>query len=233
LGVLVLICIFGVWLSRRTVWSPHEPFPIDERRSGGQIYRAAFRLYRRYRLLFLGIGVIFLPLAGVAMLVQELVTRFTGFGAFLDLVESDAIVAGVAALALGQLSTILGSIAVTGAVAQALSRIEEGDHPDALDAYKGALPRADSLGWAWFRVIVVAGLLVLTIVGIPIAVVYLVRKSVTTQACVIEDLHASAALRRSDELVRRPSSTSPRISSVRSSASWSSSSPRAHSSSST
>jgi hypothetical protein len=26
---------------------------------------------------------------------------------------------------------------------------------------------------------------------------------VTTQACVIEDLHASAALRRSDELVRR------------------------------
>jgi hypothetical protein len=203
LAVFALIGVFGVWLSRRTVWSPHEPFPVDERRSGGQIYRAAFRLYRRYRWLFLGIGLIFLPLAGVAMLLQELIARFTGFGTFLDLVENDAIVSGVAALALGQLSTILGSIAVTGAVAHALSRIQERDEPDALEAYRGMFPRADSLGWAWFRVIVVAGLLVVTIVGIPIAVIYLVRKSVITQACVIEDLHASAALRRSNELVRR------------------------------
>ena len=203
LAVFALIFLFGVWLSRRTVWSPHEPFPIDECRSGGQIYCAAFKLYRRYRLLFLGIGVIFLPLAGVAMLLQELIARFTGFGTFLDLVESDPIVSGVAALALGQLSTIVGSIAVAGAVAHALTRIEEGAEPDALEAYRGVLPSADSLGWAWFRVIAVAGLLVVTIVGIPIAVVYLVRKAVITQACVIEDLHASGALRRSDELVRR------------------------------
>ena len=202
LGVLGLISLFGVWLSRRTVWSPHEPFPIDELRSGGQIYRAAFRLYRRYKLLFLGIGVIFLPLAVLAVVLQELVTRLTGFGAFVDLVENDAIVSGVAALVFGQLSTILGTIAVTAAVAHVLERIEEGDHPDALDAYRGVLPRAGSLGWAWIRVIVVAGLLVVTIVGIPIAIVYLVRKSVTTQACVVEDLHASAALRRSTDLVR-------------------------------
>jgi hypothetical protein len=203
LGAFVLIGMLGVWLSRRTVWSPHEPFPIDEPRSGGQIYRASFRLYRRYRWLFLGIGLIFVPLAGLAVVLQELISRFTGFGAFVDLVENDAIVSGVAALVLGQLSTILGSIAVTGAVAHVLRRIEEGDRPDALDAYRGVLPRADSLAWAWFRVIVVAGLLVVTIVGIPIAVVYLVRKAVVTQACVIEDREASAALRRSSELVSR------------------------------
>jgi hypothetical protein len=50
-------------------------------------------------------------------------------------------------------------------------------------------------------VILVAGLLTITIVGIPIAVVYLVRKAVLTQACVIEDLQATPALRRSSELV--------------------------------
>ena len=49
--------------------------------------------------------------------------------------------------------------------------------------------------------IVVAGLLTLTIVGIPLAVVYLVRKAVLTQACVVEDLRATPALRRSSELV--------------------------------
>jgi len=203
LGAFVLIGMFGIWLSRRTVWSPHEPFPIDELRSGGQIYRSAFRLYRRYRLLFLGIGVIFVPLAGLSVLLQELATRFTGFGAFADVVESDPIVSGVTALLLGQLSTIIGSIAVGGAVAYVLRLIHEGDHPDALDAYRSVARHAGALAWAWFRVIVVAGLLVLTIVGIPIAIVYLVRKSVTTQACVIEDLHASGALRRSGGLVSR------------------------------
>ncbi len=203
LGAFVLIGMFGIWLSRRTVWSPHEPFPIDELRSGGQIYRAAFRLYRRYRLLFLGIGVIFVPLAGSSVLLQELATRFTGFGAFADVVESDPIVSGVTALLLGQLSTIIGSIAVGGAVAYVLRLIDEGDHPDALDAYRSVARHAGALAWAWSRVIVVAGLLVLTIVGIPIAIVYLVRKSVTTQACVIEDLHASGALRRSGGLVSR------------------------------
>ena len=203
LGALAAISLLGVWLGRRTVWSPHEPFPIDELRSGGQIYRAAFKLYGRYRLLFFGIGVIFVPLAVLAVALEEVVTRLTGVGAFLDLVQNDAIVAGVLGLVFGQLSTILGSIAVTAAVAHVLDRIEEGDPPGPIQAYRGVWPRADSLGLAWVRVIVVAGVLALTIVGIPVAIVYLVRKSVITQACVIEDLHASAALRRSSGLVRR------------------------------
>ena len=62
------VTLLGVWLSRRTAWSPHEPFPIDRARSGGQIYRAAFRLYRRYRLLFIGIGLIFVPLSAIGVL---------------------------------------------------------------------------------------------------------------------------------------------------------------------
>ena len=60
-------------------------------------------------------------------------------------------------------------------------------------------PRLAGLGVA--PVILVAGLLALTIVGIPLAVVYLVRKAVLSQACVLDDLHATPALRRSSELV--------------------------------
>jgi hypothetical protein len=203
LGVLAALVLFGIWLSRRTRWRPVEPFPVDDVRSGGQIYRAGFRLYRRYRWLFLGLGVIFVPLAALASLAQAIVTRTTGFGAFLDGVKSDAVVSGVTALLFGELSTIIASILVTAAVAHALSLIEQGDRPDALDVFKGVWPRIGSLGWAWFRIILTAGLLALTIVGIPLAVVYLVRKAVTTQACVLEDLHASPALGRSSELVRR------------------------------
>jgi ABC-type multidrug transport system fused ATPase/permease subunit len=45
--------------------------------------------------------------------------------------------------------------------------------------------------------------LALTVIGIPFAVFYLVRKAVTTQACVIEELAASASLRRSSEVIKR------------------------------
>ena len=201
LGALAAVTMLGVWLSRRTVWSPHEPFPIDRARSGGQIYRAAFKLYRRYRLLFVGIGLIFVPLSAIGVLVQQVLTRTTGVGTFLDETQTDPIVSGICALLFGELSAIFAGIAVTAAVACALGRIHEGEQPDALAAFRGIVPRLGSLGWAWLRVILMAGLLAVTIVGIPLAVVYLVRKAVLSQACVLEDLNATPALRRSSELV--------------------------------
>jgi hypothetical protein len=201
IGAAALVCLLGVWLGRRTVWSPHEPFPIDCARSGGQIYRAAFKLYRRYRLLFVGIGLIFVPLSIVGVLLQQVLVRTTGVGTFLDDTQSDPIVSGICALLFGELSAIFAGIAVSGAVACALARIHEGERPDALDAFRGIAPRLVSLGWAWLRVILVAGLLALTILGIPLAVVYLVRKAVLSQACVLEDLRATPALRRSSQLV--------------------------------
>ena len=130
-----------------------------------------------------------------------MLTRTTGVGTFLDETQTDPIVSGICALLFGELSAIFAGIAVTAAVACALGRIHEGEHPDALAAFRGIVPRLGSLGWAWFRVILIAGLLAVTIVGIPLAVVYLVRKAVLSQACVLEDLHATPALRRSSELV--------------------------------
>ena len=203
LGILAAIALLGVWLSRRTRWSPHEPLPIDQIRSGGQIYRAAWRLYRRYAPLFLGIGVIFIPLSVVAAIVQGIVFKYTGLGTLVDEASADPIVAGAIALLFGELSTIVATVLVTGAAAEALDRIDGGDRADAVTAYRGIAPNLVSLGWAWLRIIVVSSVLTLTIVGIPIAIFYLVRKAVTTQACVIEELGASASLRRSSEVVKR------------------------------
>ena len=49
---------------------------------------------------------------------------------------------------------------------------------------------------------IVVVLLIVTVIGIPFAVVYLIRKAVTVQSIVVEELGATAGLRRSDELVR-------------------------------
>ena len=196
------ITLLGVWLSRRTQWSPVHPVPIDQRRSGGQIYRAAARLYRRYWMLFLGIGVIFVPLAAIAAIFQQLLFAYTGLGTLVDEASSDPIVSAALALLVGELSTIVATILVTGAAAEAVDRLQEGKRPDARSAYTGIVPNLLALGWAWLRIIVVAGLLTITVIGIPVAVFYLVRKAVTTQACVIEELGAGASLSRSSEVVR-------------------------------
>lgn len=202
LGILTAIVLLGVWLSRRTRWSPHEPLPIDQLRSGGQIYRAAWRLYRRYAPLFLGIGIIFIPLSVIAAVVQGIVFRYTGLGTLVDEASADPIVSGAIALLFGELSTIVATVLVTGAAAEALDRIDDGDRADAVSAYRGIVSNLGALAWAWLRIIVVSSLLTLTVIGIPVAVFYLVRKAVTTQACVIDELGASASLRRSSEVIK-------------------------------
>ncbi len=76
------------------------------------------------------------------------------------------------------------------------------EQPDALDAYRGILPGLISLAWATVRMTIVAGLLVITVIGIPIAIVYLIRKTLTLQSIVIEERGGASGLRRSGELVR-------------------------------
>jgi hypothetical protein len=202
LGVLAAIALFGVWLSRRTHWKPAPPLPIDERRPGGEIFNAGWAIYRRHFPLFLGIGIVFVPLSALAAILQQAVLSLTGLGTFEQVASGDALVQGVVALLFGQLSTIVGAVLVSAAAAEALKRIDEGGRLDALTAYRNSGSRVGSLAWAWTRIIVVAGLLTITVVGIPLAVVYLVRKAVVTQVCVIEDRDATPSLRRSSKLVR-------------------------------
>ena len=201
--MLAGIALFGVWLSRRTRWSPFQPVPIDQARSGGQIYRAAWRLYRRYAALFLGIGALFIPLSALVAILQEFVFANTAVGTLVDEASTDQIVVAVIALLFGEISTIVATVLVTGAAARAVDGIDNGERPDALRAYRGIVPRLGPLGWAWLRIVVIASLLSITVIGIPFAIFYLVRKAVTTQACVVEELGATASLRRSSELVRR------------------------------
>ena len=153
--------------------------------------------------MFLGIGLAFIPFGILAALIQRAFQDFTGVGTFISEAETDPIVSGIVGLLFGQLSTIAAGILVTAAVALALSHVDEGGRPNALRAYRAVTPHLGSLTWAWVRVVAVSVVLTLTVVGIPFAVVYLVRKAVLTQACVVEHLSATHAMRRSSRLVGR------------------------------
>jgi hypothetical protein len=201
-GILALIVIFAVWLSRRTSWSPALPAPIRQRRDGGQIYRAGFRVYRSRRALFIGIGLMAIPLGALAALAQNLLSGVTGLSALPDVAVEDPVVGAVVALLFGALTTLIAAVLVYAACAEALDRIDEGEQPDVLDAYRGIVPALLPLAWATLRMAIVAGLLVVAVIGIPFAVVYLIRKTVTLQSIVIEERRGTSGLRRSGDLVR-------------------------------
>src|SRR5437762_3343574 len=102
-GVILSVCLLGLWLSRRTRWSPGPAEPVDQARPAGEIYRAGWRIYRRHWQLFLGIGLVFLPIAVIAAILQSLLFGYTGIGHVESISTDDAVVSGLIALGLAKI----------------------------------------------------------------------------------------------------------------------------------
>jgi hypothetical protein len=202
LGSLVLIAMFAVWLSRRTKWSPALPYPIRQRRDVGQMYRSGFRIYASRWGLWVAIGLISIPLGALAAIAQHVLLGVTGLSALTDVASTDPVIGALVALLFSVFTTLVAATLVYAACAEALERIDEGEQPDALDAYRGILGALPAVAWATLRITIVAGLLLVTVVGIPVAVIYLIRKMLTLQAIVIEERGGTSGLERSSELVR-------------------------------
>lgn len=201
-GILVAIVMFAVWLSRRTNWSPAPARPIRQRRDAGEIYRSGFRVYRSLPALFIGIGLMAVPLGALAAIAQHLLFSVTGLAALTDIAVSDPVIGAAAAALFGALTTLIAAILVYAACAVALDRIDEGGQPDVLEAFRGITPALIPLGWATLRIVIVTSLLVVTVIGIPIAIVYLIRKTITLQSIVLEHRGSTSGLKRSGQLVR-------------------------------
>jgi hypothetical protein len=194
--------MLAVWLSRRTSWSPAPPTPIRQRRDAGEIYRSGFRVYRSRPALFIRIGLVAIPLGALAAIGQNLLFGVTGLSALTDVAVEDPAIGALAGVLFGAFTTLIAAVLVYAACAEALDRIDEGEQLGALDAYRGIVPALLPLAWATLRMTIVAGLLIVTVIGIPIAIVYLIRKTITLQSIVIEERTGSSGLRRSGELVR-------------------------------
>ncbi len=143
-----------------------------------------------------------IPLGALATIAQNLLFGVTGLSALTDVAVEDPVVGAFAAVLFGAFSTLIAATLVYAACAEALDRIDDGEQPDALDAYRGILPALVPLAWATLRITVVTGLLVVTVIGIPFAVVYLIRKTLTLQSIVIEERGGTSGLKRSSQLVR-------------------------------
>jgi len=199
IGILLLLL---VWLVRRTTWRPGVPLHLAHRRTWGRILSSAARMYASRRVgLFVGIGLVFIPLGIAISLVQALVLG--GFG----LLGVDTSGEGAGALVLllvilGTTLALLGFGLVQAATAKALVEVDRGHEIGPLHAYRLAFARFRPLVRTLLLGVGAWVVLTATVYLSPIAIWLAVRWAFLAQVVELEDVSGLDALRRSGQLVR-------------------------------
>jgi hypothetical protein len=195
LVVLALLVLLVVWLLHRTTWTPVTPLRIARRRAAGQLIRAAGRMYRSRWRLFIGIGFLTVPASLLVAALQSLILGGSEGG------EAGGLRVLVAAL---MAFLVLGTsiLFVLAATTHALGEIDRGAEVGVRGAYRLALARWRPLLGAFLVASVVVGLLTVTVVLSPLAVVAILLFAFFVPVIAFEDASAVTSLRRSASLVR-------------------------------
>jgi Vacuolar protein sorting-associated protein 62 len=199
-GVLALLALVIFALSRAT-WRPTAPLRLARRRAWGQILAGAARMYASRLRLFIGLGVLLLPISVLITILQTIVLRASSIAG----VETEGEAAGVFVLlvvAIGTALTLLGLGLVQAATARALVEIDNGRPVGPVRAYRMAFPKLLPLLAPIVIAVVVVSFLTTFVFLIPVAVWLAVRWALVVPVVALEDLGPIAALRRSSALVR-------------------------------
>jgi hypothetical protein len=199
LGGIALVVLF---LLSRTAWRPTAPLHLARRRAWGQTLAASGRMYVAQWPLFVGLGVLFVPIGLLVSLLQALLLHTTSLLGLEAGHGSSGVVAFVA-LAFGTTLTLLGLGLVQAATARAVLEIDAGRGVGPLQAYRLSVVRAPQLVGALLIAVVAVSLLASSVYLLPIAVWLAGRWALVVPVVELEDVGALAALRRSRRLVRR------------------------------
>ena len=197
---LLALVVLIAFLLTRTTWRPAAPFRLARRRAWGQILSSALSMYWRRLWLFLGIGILVLPISVIVTLLQAgLIHASSVFG-----VETEAGRGGLllwAVLTIGTALTLVGLGFVMAAVARALAELDAGRTISPLSAYRLAIDSIRPLLGALLIAAFVVSICLTTFFLLPIAIWLAVRWALLAPAVELEDRSAIAALRRSGRLV--------------------------------
>jgi hypothetical protein len=199
LAGLVLLTII---LLSRVTWRPSAPLRLARRRAWGQILSAAARMYASRFLLFVGIGIVFVPIALLVSLLQTLILHGTNVVGVQTGGESNGLVAFVM-LAIGTTLTLLALGVTQAATARALAEIDAGRTIGPLRAYRLAADSVVPLLGALLVATAIVSLLASAIFLLPVAVWLAGRWALIAPAIELENVTALRALRRSGRLVSR------------------------------
>jgi hypothetical protein len=200
--VLGALALLAVILISRATWRPAAAVRIARRRAWGQILAAAGHMYTRRIGLFVGIGVLLIPVALLITLLQALVLHATSILGVQTEGENNGVLA-LLVLAIGTALTLLGLGLVQAACARALVEIDQGRPINAVRAYRLAADSVRPLFGALLVASVAVSILASSIYLLPLAVWLAGRWALIAPVIELEHLSAARALRRSRRLVRR------------------------------
>jgi hypothetical protein len=204
---LTALLVFGVIAvafaipALRTRWRPVVSKPVRQRRAGGQIVDAAARVYWDELRVLAPVGLVAVPLGGLAVAAQLALFHGTGLRRAFDALGDDKAEA-VVALFVGSLAHALAPMLVGAATVLVLRELDRGGEAGlrvVLRGLRGELWRLVALG---FVGLIGVSLLLLTVIGIPYAVKKAVDWAFVQQVAGFEGERGRAAFHGSRNLVR-------------------------------
>jgi hypothetical protein len=185
----------------RTQWRPVVSKPIRERRAGGQIVDAAVRAYWEHIRVLAPVGLVAVPLGGVAVAAQLALFHSTGLRRAFDALGDDKVEA-VVALFVGALAHALAPILVGAATVLVVRELDRGGDAGLRAVFRGLRGELWRLVGLAFGALLVVLLLALTVIGIPYAVKKAVDWAFVQQVAGLEGRRGRDAFRGSRSLVR-------------------------------
>lgn len=204
LSVLIIggLAVLLLWGLSRTRWEPSSPLRIAQVRRWGQLLSASWRMLIRHPRLFLGIGLLFVPIGILIAILQWLLFHLTSLSALVDEAGRRNAFVATLAFSIGLVFTLLGFALVQAATARALTEIDAGRAVTAISAYRAVVPDLRRLIVALAIAVGIAIVLNLVVVLIPVAVFLIVRWSLLGIVVGVEHDPSRGVLRRSAELAR-------------------------------
>ena len=202
--VIAALLVFGLAsvLLARTDWTRVRPLPVARRRRAGQIIVSAPLLVRSRPMPFLQIALVYIPVALVIGLIVVLLQLIPTVGSLVDGDRGLGVVSVILALVVGGVGYAIGFVLVTAAVATLVHGMEGGVEVSAAEALRRTLARIGDLTGVIARTVVIVGVLLVSVVGIPWGIRQLVRYQFIAPVTMLEGLSGRAALDRSSELIR-------------------------------
>ena len=128
-----------VFAIAKATWTPVAPFRVARRRAWGQILSASARMYVGHLKLFLGLGILLIPVVVAITVLQWLLLQLAD--AFGSVTGDLAGLVTYFSLVIGLLLTLGAFGVVQTATARALVELDVGRKVNAADAYRFALRR--------------------------------------------------------------------------------------------
>jgi hypothetical protein len=204
LVALLLAALLGLvaFVVVRPTWTPVAPLRLGRRRSWGQILSASASMYVKRAPVFLGIGLLLIPISFVNAFLQWLALEGLGLVGIVGTGES-AGGSAVLAVIIGTALALLGLGLVQAATACALLEIDAGRPVNAVTAYARSLVRIGPLLGAIGLFVVAWVVLTGTIFLIPVAIWLAIRWCLLAPIAALEGGNGRQILGRSRILVRR------------------------------